>query len=64
MDGQELKAVIDTGSILMQEKLWNQLKVQTPSVITSIPQKFLMCDGTIHQTRDLQKIHYQWHENK
>ncbi|KAL0146751.1 hypothetical protein M9458_058091 [Cirrhinus mrigala] len=33
----------------------------TPSVIPSIPQRFIMADGTIHQSPDLQKLHYQWH---
>lgn len=65
VNAQEVKAVFDTRSTftLMQEKLWNQLKGEAQSVITSIPQRFVMADGTIHQTRDLQKIHYQW-QNK
>ncbi|KAL0173712.1 hypothetical protein M9458_029680 [Cirrhinus mrigala] len=64
VNAQEVKAVIDTGSTftLMQEKEWYQLKGKAQSVITSIPQRCIMADGTIHQTRDLQKIHYQWHD--
>ncbi|KAL0146720.1 hypothetical protein M9458_058060, partial [Cirrhinus mrigala] len=60
VNGQEVKAVLDTGSsyTLMQENLWKQLKKKSPSVITSTPQRFIMADGTIHQSRDLQKLHW------
>lgn len=47
---------------LMQEKLWNQLKGNTPSVLTSTTQRFVMTDGTIHQSRDLKNIFYHWHD--
>ncbi|RXN33321.1 Transposon Ty3-I Gag-Pol [Labeo rohita] len=66
VNGQEVKAVIDTGSsyTLMRENLWKQLKMETSSVIPSTPQRFIMADGTIHQSRDLQKLHYQWHDQE
>ncbi|RXN04493.1 Transposon Ty3-G Gag-Pol poly [Labeo rohita] len=66
VNGQEVKAVIDRGSsyTLMQENLWKQLKMDTPSVIASTPQRFIMADGTIHQSRDLQNLHYQWHDQE
>ncbi|RXN06555.1 Transposon Ty3-G Gag-Pol poly [Labeo rohita] len=66
VNGQEVKAVIDTGSsyTLMQENLWKQLKMETPLVIPSTPQRFIMADGTIYQSRDLQKLHYPWHDQE
>ncbi|KAL1269215.1 hypothetical protein QQF64_031504 [Cirrhinus molitorella] len=64
VNGQKVKAVIDTGSsyTLMQESLWKQLKTKSPPIMTSAPQKFIMADGTIHQSRDLQRIRFQWHD--
>ncbi len=44
----------------MQENLWKQLKTESPSVIISTPQRLIMADGTIHQSRDLQKLQYHW----
>lgn len=49
---------------LMQEKLWNQLKGNTPSVLTSTTQRFVMTDGTIHQSRYLKNIFYHWHDRE
>ncbi|KAL0151249.1 hypothetical protein M9458_053440 [Cirrhinus mrigala] len=48
----------------MQENLWKQLKKESPSVITSTPQRFIMADGTIHQSRDRQKLQYLWHDQE
>ncbi|KAL0151927.1 hypothetical protein M9458_052779, partial [Cirrhinus mrigala] len=64
LNGQEMKVVLDTGSsyTLMQENLWKQLKEESPSVITSTPQRFIMAAGTIHQSRDLQKLQFMWHD--
>ncbi len=47
-----VKAVLDTGSsyTLMQESMWKQLKTGSPPVINSVPQRFIMADGTIHQS--------------
>ncbi len=61
VNGQEVKAVLDTGSsyTLMQESLWKQLKTESPPVINSVPQRFIMADGMIHQTRDLRKLQYR-----
>ncbi len=66
VNGQEVKAVLDTGSsyTLMQENLWKQLKTESPSVIISTPQRFIMADGTIYQSRDLQKLQYPWHDQE
>ncbi len=66
VNGQEVKAVLDTGSsyTLMQESLWKQLKTESPPVINSVPQRFIMADGTIHQSRDLRKLQYHWHDQE
>ncbi|KAL1280056.1 hypothetical protein QQF64_014656 [Cirrhinus molitorella] len=48
----------------MQESSWKQLKPGSPSVMTSTPQRFIMADGTIHQSRDLQKLHYKWQDQE
>ncbi|KAL0172920.1 hypothetical protein M9458_033231, partial [Cirrhinus mrigala] len=66
VNGQEVKAVLDTGSsyTLMQENLCKQLTKESPSVITSTPQRFIMADGTIHQSRDLQKLQYLSHDQE
>lgn len=46
---------------LMQEKLHQSLP---PSVLTSTTQRFVMTDGTIHQSRDLKNIFYHWHDRE
>lgn len=46
----------------IQDNLWRQLDGETPSVITSSHQIFIMADGNIHQSRYLQKIWFELHD--
>lgn len=58
--------MIDTGSTytLMKEDVWQKLKKSSIPVLVLTPQRFIMADGTIHQSRDLQKKEYQWHDKE
>lgn len=67
MDGQEITAILDTGSTftLIQESVWKRLRckrVEASKTLSS--QKFIMADGTVHHSRDHQSMSFEWHGEK